>query len=70
MEGFTYIPTLSREEWEGRSGYVHSVYEELCKEKSPANFYLCGWREMIDEAKQRIIQMGYEKKDIHLELYG
>ena len=70
MEGFTYIPTLSREEWEGRSGYVHDIYEELCKHNAPATFYLCGWREMIDEAKQRIIQMGYEKKDIHLELYG
>jgi CDP-4-dehydro-6-deoxyglucose reductase len=70
MEGFTYIPTLSREEWEGRSGYVHHVYEELCEQKAPATFYLCGWREMIDEAKHRIMQMGYEKKDIHLELYG
>src|SRR5206468_2226452 len=22
-----YIPTLSREKWEGNSGYVHSIYE-------------------------------------------
>jgi hypothetical protein len=25
---------------------------------------------MIDEAKQRILNMGYDKKDIHLEIYG
>jgi ferredoxin-NADP reductase len=61
---------LSREEWEGDRGYVHAIYEELCCEKKPSMFYLCGWKEMIDEAKRRIMAMGYEKKDIHVELYG
>jgi len=37
---------------------------------APAYFYLCGWKNMIDEAKQRILALGYDKKDIHLELYG
>jgi CDP-4-dehydro-6-deoxyglucose reductase len=44
VEGFTYIPVLSRETWEGRSGYVHEAYEELCKNKKPSGFLLCGWR--------------------------
>lgn len=70
MPSFKYCPTLSRQEWEGYNGYVHAVYEELCKEKQPANFFLCGWKGMIDEAKKRIIDMGYDKKDIHLEIYG
>jgi len=70
MSSFHYIPTLSREEWEGKSGYVHEVYEDLCKDTAPANFYLCGWRSMLDEAKERILQMGYDKKDIHQEIYG
>jgi len=52
-------------------GYVHPVYESLCNQgKTPANFYLCGWKSMVDEAKQRILAMGYDKKAIHLELYG
>lgn len=67
---FKYIPTLSRETWEGRSGYVHPVYEELCAERKPANFFLCGWKGMIDEAKRRITEMGYDKKDVHVEIYG
>jgi CDP-4-dehydro-6-deoxyglucose reductase len=70
LPGFNYIPTLSREEWEGRTGYVHPVYEELCVERKPASFFLCGWRGMIDEAKKRIMDMGYDKKDIHVEIYG
>ncbi len=70
MPGLHYIPTLSREDWEGRHGYVHPVYEELCLEKQPASFFLCGWKNMIDEAKKRITEMGYDKKAIHQELYG
>jgi glycine betaine catabolism B len=73
---FNFYPTLSREKWEGDTGYVHAVYERLLNEKKetnglpPAKFYLCGWRMMIDEAKARLLAMGYDKSDIHLELYG
>ena len=70
LEKFHYIPTLSREDWNGRRGYVHKIYEELCEEKPDALFYLCGWKNMIDEAKQRILAMGYDKKAIRQELYG
>jgi len=70
MIDFIYIPILSREEWEGNTGYVHDVYESLLKEHIPAQFYLCGWKMMIDDAKNKIISLGYDKKDIHIELYG
>jgi len=73
---FYFHPTLSREKWEGCCGYVHDVYERLINDKKqanglpPAQFYLCGWRMMIDEAKQRLLALGYDKSSIHLELYG
>lgn len=73
IPGFHFHLTLSREKFSGNSlrhGYVHPVYEELFADKRPALFYLCGWREMIDEAKQRILAMGYDRKAIHVELYG
>jgi glycine betaine catabolism B len=76
IDGFHYIPTLSRDQWEGCCGYVHSVYENLVNEKrtdhsvKEAGFYLCGWKNMVDEAKLRIQNLGYDKKSIHLELYG
>jgi CDP-4-dehydro-6-deoxyglucose reductase len=77
MKGFRFLPTLSREQWEGHSGYVHDVYENIVLEKKngdptppPASFYLCGWKAMIDEARKRIQDLGYERKAIHLELYG
>lgn len=70
LPGFHFIPTLSREGWEGDTGYVHTIYEALCADKKAAVFLLCGWRGMIDEAKKRIMDMGYDKKDIHVEIYG
>jgi CDP-4-dehydro-6-deoxyglucose reductase len=70
LKHFSYIPTLSREEWDGKKGYVHHVYEELCFSKPDALFYLCGWKDMIDEAKERIQKIGYDKKNIHFEIYG
>lgn len=71
MPNFTYHPVLSREQIDGyHNGYVHSVYENLCAGAPPADFMLCGWKVMIDEAKQKILDLGYDKKNIHLELYG
>lgn len=70
LEDFHYIPTLSREQWDGKKGYVHAIYEDLCIAKQPAGFFLCGWKNMIDEAKQRILALGYDRKSIHQELYG
>jgi NAD(P)H-flavin reductase len=70
MSGFHFHPVLSREHWEGHNGRVHAVYQELCKERPEAFFFLCGWKHMIDEAKTNILEMGYEKKAIHQELYG
>ena len=70
MPNFHYIPTLSREQWEGKSGYVHPIYESLCTERQPANFFICGWKGMIDEARKRIADMGYDKKAVHMEIYG
>ena len=77
VDQFQYIPTLSREQWQGCCGYVHAIYENLIHEKMtssdclpPAKFFLCGWKNMIDEAKERILRLGYDRKAIHQELYG
>ncbi len=83
IENFIYMPTLSREGWDGQkgyTGYVHSLYEEICKKNNeaceglehlkPASFYLCGWKAMIDDARKKITDLGYDRKSIHLELYG
>ena len=80
MENLFYLPTLSREGWNGATGYVHSLYEDICRKENaacrevqnlnPVDFYLCGWKAMIDEARKKIVDLGYDRKSIHFELYG
>jgi glycine betaine catabolism B len=67
---FKYLPTLSRETWNGDSGYVHDIYKKLLADKPDAYFFLCGWKNMINDARISIQELGYDKKDIHFELYG
>lgn len=69
---FEYYPVLSREtspEWDGKKGYVHSVYKELFADKRPAYFYLCGWKIMIFETRDNLLSLGYTRNDIRYELY-
>jgi len=73
MPGFIYLPTFSRETADKQVavGYVHSVYEGILNQTKPtAKFYLCGWKNMIDDARNKLAALGYDKKDIHFELYG
>ncbi len=73
LEGFSYSAALSREEdWDGYKGYIHQIYKEDYKTVRPdVHFYLCGWTNMIDEAVANlIVEMGYDKSQIHYELYG
>jgi len=68
---FKYIPVLSRqsENWQGEKGYVHGVYEKLFAAKQPAVFYICGWKDMIMQARDILQKMGYDRKEIKFELY-
>jgi ferredoxin-NADP reductase len=74
MPGFHYHVALSRETpatWNGYIGYVHGLYEHICsKGNRDMDFYLCGWKVMVDEARNRLKEMGYDKDRVHLELYG
>lgn len=73
MPGFRYDIALSRQpDWPGYKGYVHQIYLEKYKEVRPdVAFYICGWSNMIDEAVANLlIKLGYDRSQIHYELYG
>jgi CDP-4-dehydro-6-deoxyglucose reductase len=72
MPNFHYVKVLSRETketWGGHIGYVHSIYKDIFKDKRPTRFFICGWRNMILEARDNLKEMGYDKSDIKFELY-
>jgi ferredoxin-NADP reductase len=73
MPNFKYDVALSREkDWTGTKGYVHEVYTKVYREKrDDVDFYICGWSNMIDDVVAKLmIDLGYDKSQIHYELYG
>lgn len=71
IPSFSYHIALSRAALPGvYHGYVHGIYETLYAEGRSADFYLCGWKNMIDEARKRLTGLGYSSSHIHLEIYG
>lgn len=71
-EHFAYDVALSRDpDWNGHKGYVHTIYEEYYPDASEdVLFYICGWTAMVDEARQRLENLGYTKQQVRFELYG
>jgi len=74
---FTYAAAVSREDLPTSRnlttsrGYVHPVYEAAyANVREDVRFYLCGWAVMVDEAKARLLALGYQSNQIIEELYG
>jgi len=72
---FYYHPSFSRETEmrEGANlGYVHETYKRLLASgaSKDAHFYICGWKNMVDEARATLTELGIPKTQIHFELYG
>jgi len=69
---FRYSICLSREDLEGyHHGYVHNVYtDEYSQNTENRVFFLCGWSEMVDQARTNLRQFGIDKKKIISELFG
>lgn len=80
LPNFQYSVALSREQdleavqatFPLQSGYVHQFYQEAYKKVRPdIKFYICGWKNMIDDAVANLIEkMGYDKRQVVYEIYG
>ena len=73
LPDFTFDVALSRQtDWAGHKGYVHDLYTEGYRNvRSDVDFYICGWSNMIDDAVAKlIVDLGYDKSQVHYELYG
>lgn len=79
MPNFKYSIALSREEplpllngTTVKKGYIHQIYlEDYRDNRIDVDFYICGWKNMVDEAVDNLInELGYDKSQVHYELYG
>ncbi|MEK6899788.1 MAG: FAD-binding oxidoreductase [Nanoarchaeota archaeon] len=64
---FTYMPTLTREEWEGATG---RVYKHLPEDAENKTFYICGLKEFVLEVKDFLIKKDVCSEYIKYERYS
>ena len=71
-KNFRYVPTLSREneKWKGERGYVQAVVQKYIKQPEKTEAYICGMKEMVDDAKAVLLQLGVPKDNIMTEKFG
>lgn len=60
-----YIPTLSREDWDGKTGYV----QEHVPIDPSATYYICGKPEMVSDTVKHLKEQGVKDIDIKVEKY-
>lgn len=65
-ELFTYLPTLTRQEWTGLMGRVQEHLPQNCKDTT---FYICGRKEMVLETIKLLEEKGVSKENIKFERY-
>ena len=64
---FTYIPTLTREKWQGATGRVQ---EHLPADGENKTFYICGLKELVLETKEVLLKKGVALKNVKFERYS
>jgi CDP-4-dehydro-6-deoxyglucose reductase len=65
------MPTLSRptHTWTGLSGRVHDHVLRTLGDRRDIDIYICGLREMVDELRARLKEIGVDRKRMIYEKY-
>jgi CDP-4-dehydro-6-deoxyglucose reductase len=78
---FRFWPTLSQPEgqldsqpdsqsaWQGRTGRVQAHLDEALGQRRDLDVYLCGMKPMVDDVRQRLKDLGFDRKQIRYEKY-
>jgi len=68
---FDYMPTLTRPTgaWTGLAGRVHDHVVAALGERRDVDIYICGLREMVDELRARLKEVGVDRRRMIYEKY-
>jgi CDP-4-dehydro-6-deoxyglucose reductase len=68
---FQYQPTLTRppEQWRGRTGRVHQYVLEALGDRRDMDVYACGLKQMVDELRAKLKEIGLDRKRVIYEKY-
>jgi CDP-4-dehydro-6-deoxyglucose reductase len=67
---FHFIPVLSQESEFKNTGYVHEFYSNILREIGEARIFVCGWKDMCAETRNRLKEMGYNRRQYFFEQYN
>jgi CDP-4-dehydro-6-deoxyglucose reductase len=65
------VPTLSRptHTWTGATGRVHEHVLHALGDRRDVDIYVCGLREMVDELRSRLKEIGVDRRHMIYEKY-
>ena len=68
---FRFLPTLTRPgpDWTGRTGRVQEHLTEVLGERRDIDVFLCGLKAMVDDVRNILKGMGFDRKQILYEKY-
>lgn len=68
---FRFWPTITRPEdgWTGRTGRVQPHLMEALNGSTDFHVYVCGLKEMVDDVRARLKEIGFDRKRIVYEKY-
>lgn len=68
---FRFWPTVTRpdDSWTGRTGRVQPLLLEALGGRTDCHVYVCGMKEMVDDVRARLKEMGFDRKQIVYEKY-
>lgn len=65
---FKFVPIVSRsEDWVGRRGHAQDNLDVV--DVLNSEVYMCGLPNMVDGTKEKLIELGMDKDDIHFEKF-
>jgi ferredoxin-NADP reductase len=68
---FRFLPTLTRpdDSWTGRTGRVQSHLEEAVGDRRDLDILLCGLKLMVNDVRNILREMGFDRKQVLFEKY-
>ena len=68
---FHFWPVLSRpaESWQGRTGHVQPYILEAVGQRRDLDVYICGLKAMVDDVRQMLKEIGFERRRLIYEKY-
>ena len=69
LPGFSYVPALSHEEWDGETGLITDVVKRLVGDIARVHAYVCGPPPMVEAAIPLLETLGVAEKRIYYDKF-